>query len=772
MPTKASVWLNFCQFVAHNKKMKKIVKICLFSLLLVGTFGVVFCGAYVGLNLLRFQSIPLRAEALTNQAMPVQVFDISNQPIEDINQFSGFCSLDELPAYTQEAFLSIEDKEFYTHHGLNYKRMAGAMLKNIKTHSLREGASTISQQLIKNTHLSNEKTFERKLKEVALTKKLEKRFSKEEILESYLNIIFFGNNCYGLESASQYYFNKPASKLSLAESATLAGLIKSPTKYSPILHPKKSEERRNLVLSEMQKDGYITDDEKIQAQNQPIQLDIQNKEAGEKLNSYSQSAIDEAAKILGLSAKQIAMQGFHIHTYQNPDKQAALLHAMQNAAQDGEFDSAAIVIDSEKHAVTAYLGNSNFKLMDCRRQPASCLKPILVYAPALNEGVISPDTQILDEKITIGGYSPSNVNKKYGGYMSVTDAVKNSVNIPAIKVLSYIGIDTGKQYAEKAGISFDEQDDSYALALGGMTYGVNLKDLAAAYTIFPNKGVFSEPKFVQYITDSEDKLVYVHKSSENIVLREDGAYLMTAILQETAKSGTSRRLSDIKSTEIASKTGTVGKKNTSGNTDAYNISFTPEEVIGVWFGRLDNQPMKIAGGNQPTEVVRAYVSAQEYEKTTFDVPSSVEQAKIDTLELEENHRLVLASPYAPERFTKTALFSRFNLPRDISANFSEKPKIDATAKVEDGQVVLQMTAQKHLTYQIFRDGTPYQTISGRSGEVTLRLPFTTDECELSITATYSALGEATGDATSLISSQEFHLKRGSTAPHTKDKWYI
>lgn len=790
--------------------MMKIVKICLFSLLLVGTFGVVFCATFVGVNLLKFQSIPLQAEALTSQNLPIAVFDSKNKPIEEENEFSSFCSLDELPSYTPEAFLSIEDKQFFEHHGLNYKRMVGAMMKNIKTASLREGASTISQQLIKNTHLSSEKTFERKLKEIALTKKLEKSFSKEEILESYLNIIFFGNNCYGLESAAQYYFNKPSSKLSLAESATLAGLIKSPTKYSPIHNPQNCIGRRNLVLSEMEKDGYITAEEKMEAQNQPIKLDIQSQNSNKKLNTYSQSAIDEAAKILGISPKQIAVGGYHIHTYQNAEKQASLSSAFEKIGSEN-VDTAGIVIDSAKSAVTAYVGNSNFKLMDCRRQPASCLKPLLVYAPALNEGLISPDTQILDEKITIGGYSPSNVNKKYGGYMSVTDAVKNSVNIPAIKVLSYIGIDTGKQYAEKLGITFDEQDDSYALALGGMTYGVNLKELASAYTTFANGGTYSEPKFVQYITDGNNKLVYVHKPGPRMVLREDSAYLMTNILQETAKSGTSRKLSDVKNTEIASKTGTVGKKNASGNTDAYNISYTPEEVIGVWFGRLDNQPMKIAGGNQPTEVVRTYLGTQKYEKTAFDVPSSVEEAKIDTLELEENHRLMLASPYAPERFTKTAIFSRFNMPTEISTNFTERPKIDATAKVEDGQIVLEVNAQKHLSYQIFKDGTPYQKIQDKSGVLTLRIPFSTDECDLQITATYTALTEnnksptknvsshsqiSTDDVdfmyrhpehsrgisagegleqsqSALTSTQTFHLKRTNAGTtHPKEKWYI
>ncbi len=746
--------------------MKKFVKICLISFLLTGTFAMVFCGTYVGINYLKFQSIPLNVEALSSPSLSIDVFDIQNKKIQEQNQFNGdFCKLSSLNPHTKEAFLSIEDKEFYSHNGLNKKRMAGAMLKNIKTHSLKEGASTISQQLIKNTHLSSEKTFERKMKEMVLTKKMEKALSKDEILESYLNIIFFGNNCYGIESASKYYYNKSAKDLTLAESCTLAGLIKSPSKYSPVHNPDNCLKRRNLVLSEMEKDGKISVDEKILAQQQPISLSI-NSSGSNKLNCYSQSAIDEASKILGITPKQLAVGGFHIHTYQNPEKQNALNQALESSKVEA-VDNAGIVIDAATFGVSAYYGNSNFKLLDCRRQPGSTLKPLLVYAPALNEGVISPDTQILDEKITIGSYSPTNVNKKYGGYMSVTDAVKNSVNIPAIKALSYISIDTGKQYAQKLGIKFDEADNSYAIALGGMTYGVNLKDLASAYTAFPNGGEFANSTFVQYITDANNKLVYVHKPSTKMVFREDSAYLMTNILQETAKSGTSRKLSQISNTEIASKTGTVGKRNENGNTDAYNISFTPEEVVGVWFGSLSNTPKSVAGGNQPTEVACRYVQSQTYEKTAFDVPSSVAKVKIDTLELEQNHRLLLASPYAPERYVKTALFSRFNTPSEVSQNFTEKPQIVADAVVKDNQIVLTLHAQKHLEYQIFKNDIPYQNIKDKTDNLTLRLSFPESEAHIKIVANY-----ANADDEQLAATKTFKLKNTKKESLKKEKWYV
>ena len=744
--------------------MKKFVKICLISFVLTGVFAVAFAGTYLGSNYLKYKRLPLNAEALTTPSLSIDVFSKANVKMEEENQFNGdFCKIDDLAPHTKDAFVSIEDKKFYTHKGLNKKRIAKAMLNNIKSGKMKEGASTISQQLIKNTHLSSEKTIDRKLKEMALTKKLEKRFSKDEILESYLNIIFFGNNCYGIESASKYYFGKSAKDLSLEESCTLAGIIKSPSRYSPITNPTLCKKRRDLVLSEMQRDGKITSEEMLVAQNKPISLTISS-HSQNRINSYSQASIDEAAKLLGITPKQLAIGGYKIHTYFDEEKQTALKIAFENNEVE-DVSSAGIIIDNDSHGVKAYVAESDYRLLDIKRQPASCLKPLLVYAPALNENVICPCTQVLDEPLEIAGYKPENVNKKYAGYMSITDAVKTSTNIPAIKVLSYIGIDTGLAYAQKLGLSFDEKDNSYALALGGMTYGCNLKDLVTAYTAFPNGGEFAPSHFVQYITDKNGKIVYLHKPQRKMVFREDSAYLMTSILQETAKTGTARKLSDITSAELASKTGTVGKKD--GNIDVYNISFCPEETIGIWYGELSNKPTKITSGNHPTATMKYYISSQTYQKTEFDIPSSVTTAKIDSLTKESEHRIVLASPYSPDRHTETALFSRFNLPTEVSKNFTENPSINADCTVENNQAVLTLQAEKHIEYQIFKDNIPNQTIKDKQDKLTIRLPMNSRECDIKITAKY------TGNEKTKV-EKEFKLVKTNKSTTTTEhkKWYI
>lgn len=744
--------------------MRKFVKICLISFVLTGVFATIFVGTYLSTNYLKYKQIPLNAEALTTPSLSIDVFSKDNVKMEEENQFNGdFCHLEDLAPHTKQAFISIEDKTFYSHHGLNKKRIVKAMLSNLKSGKLKEGASTISQQLIKNTHLSNEKTFSRKLKEMALTKKLEKAFGKDEILESYLNIIFFGNNCYGIESASKFYFGKSAKDLSLEEACTLAGLIKSPSRYSPTQNSLLCKSRRDLVLSEMQKDGHITSEQMIQAQNTPISLSITSQNSN-KINSYSQASIDEAAKLLGITAKQLAVGGYKVHTYFESEKQDALKAAFENNPVE-DLSSAGIIIDNNSHGVKAFVADSNFRILDIKRQPASCLKPLLVFAPALNENVISPCTQILDEPIKIGDYTPENVNKKYAGYMSITDAVKLSTNIPAIKVLSYIGIDTALQYAEKLGLSFDEKDNSFALALGGMTYGCNLKDLTTAYTVFPNGGEFAPSHFVQYITDDNGKIVYLHKPQRKMVFREDSAYLMTNILQETAKTGTARKLSDITCTDLASKTGTVGKKD--GNIDAYNITFCPEETIGIWYGELSNKPSKITSGNQPTNTMKAYIDSQTYQKTEFDIPSSVTTAKIDSLTKENEHRIVLASPYSPERWTEDALFSRFNMPSEVSKNFTDAPQINADCKVEKNQAVLSLKAERHIEYQILKDDVPHQTIKDRQDCLEIRLPLSSSQSKLKIIAKYQ------GDDKSKV-EKEFNLVKNKAESMEKanKKWYI
>lgn len=711
--------------LAHIKFMKKFVKICLICVAIITGITALSGALFLGINFAKYSSLALNEAALSSHSMQVEIFDSDNRPVKDENTFnSAICPVSLIPENVKNAFIAIEDASFYNHHGLNYKRMFKAALKNIVSHSLKEGASTISQQLIKNTHLSSEKTFERKIKEIVLTKKLEKSHSKDEILDCYLNVIYYGNNCYGIENAANYYFSKSASKLNLQEGALLAGMIKSPNRYSPILQPKNALSRRNLVLKQMKKGEFITEEELMNAEKSEIELNL-NTENENPLNSYSEAALDEAKDILHIPVKDMAINGYKIHTYLNSSDQENLQSAL--AKEDfNSADHAGIVIDSSRHAVTAFEGKSAYKILAAKRQPGSAIKPILVYAPAIDEDIIYPCSQILDEPLSLGEYKPKNVDGKFRGYVSAAEALSKSINIPAIKVLSYIGVDKAKIYAEEMGIKFDSEDTSLALALGGMRYGVNIKDLAGAYSTFTCEGKFAEPKFIEYITDSTGKILYKHSPEEKQVLRADTAYLMTEMLQQAAETGTAKALSTLDK-PIAAKTGTVGKGKT--NTDAWCVAYSPEKICSVWVGNLDNTPITVAGGNQPARCVRNYFSALD-ESSVFIKPSTIIEREIDTVSLENEHKIELASPGTPERFKRTESFSIFNLPKEISSNFIEVEEQQFNIKNNDKKLEINFIPKRNYFYKIYDGKTILKEITGQNDEVTLSLDFTGDKIKI------------------------------------------
>ena len=739
--------------------MKKLLKWSFIIVFLLSALALSVLGIYVASIYIDAQSLALDEEALSSPSLSIQIYDDQNKPIKEDNEISNaYAEIETLNDYTKNAFISIEDKTFYSHSGVNYKRIAKATLNNLKSRSFKEGASTITQQLVKNTQLSSEKTLTRKIKEVALAKKIENKYDKDEILELYLNVIYFGNNCYGIESASNYYFSKEAKNLTLEESALLAGMIKSPAKYSPIKNKDNALTRRNLVLSEMEKDQVISSSEYQLAQSKPLELTL-NKEKTNKLNSYSQASLDEAEEILGIPARQIAINGYKIYTYQNEEKQLALENAFNGQSIDSDY--AGIVIDNSEGKVTAYIGESNFKVLEAKRQPGSCIKPILVYGPALNEDLIYPCSQILDEKVTVGDYTPKNVGNVYRGYVSARESLSKSINIPSIKVLSYVGIDKAKAYAESMGIEFDSQDDSYTLALGGMTYGSNILSLAGAYSTFANDGNYTKPSFVSYITDKNNKIVYVNKLSQVKVYREDSAYLLTDMLKTCAQSGTARKLVDLP-IEIASKTGTVGKSGSKENLDAWNISYTKEQTCGVWLGNLDNTPISYAGGNQPTVLVHDYFS-QIKDSSHFARPSTIVEKSIDSTELNENHRVMLSSIYMPERYTQSEIFSVFNLPSDVSSKFTQIESPSINSYVTENNAVLEFDAKDYISYRIRNGNKTLKEINGTSGKQKITVPLSSSQDTLTIDSFYTLSPD-------IITSKD--IKFVKKPVREKEKWYI
>lgn len=692
--------------------MKKAVKIGIIITLILFILGSLFFIIFIN-DIMGISSVKFDKEKLIAVNQEIVVYNDDNVELKNTISNKSIVKIGDVPNHVVNAFISIEDKDFFKHNGLNYKRIAKAMFNNLKSFSFKEGASTISQQLIKNTHLTNEKTIKRKVKEMLLTKKLEKEFSKKDILETYLNVIYFGENSYGIERAALTYFGKETKDLTLWEGATLAGIIKSPYTYSPVYNPENCLKRRNLVLSEMLRDKKISQAQYDEAVNMPLEIVDRKQEQGVN-NLYVKACINEAEQILNLSEKDIMLSGIKIYSYLDDEVQKQLYDIANNEnnyhtnSYGNTNDSLLIMIDNETYAVLGYAGKSDYDLTNFVRQPGSTIKPILVYAPALEKGLVSPDTLILDEEINYGGYSPKNVGGKYYGYVSVKESICDSLNVPAVKTLDYVGIENAKQFAKKAGIKFDENDNGLALALGGFTNGVTLKELTNSFLPFVNDGNFSKANFVRKIVDVNGKTLYEHKPKEEKIMGEDTAYLMTNMLKEACKTGTSMKLKNL-DFDVAGKTGTVAITGTNNNTDAYSVAYTTKHTMGVWIGNYSNATKYVLegknnGGTYATNMIKMCFEElyANNKPENFKQPNSVKEVEIDLKEYENNHVIKLASSNCPDRYKIKTLVSKRFEPKETSELFENLSVENFDVKIENGKVLVCFDAEDYLKYEIMR----------------------------------------------------------------------
>ncbi len=622
----------------------------------------------VGYYLAVTKNVSLDSKKLVISEKNVTVYDINGESIQNVASLfpKQTVGADAIPAFTKQAFVDTEDRRFYSHQGFDIKRIAKAAINNVKAHSFKEGASTISQQLIKNTHLSQEKTLKRKLQEWKLTRQLEKKYSKDEILEKYLNSIYFGHSCFGIKAAADFYFNKTPQELNLADSAILAGLVKSPNNYSPFKHPEKCLKRKESVLNAMLKNKSITLSQKQEAMNCSLPLPSAKKNA---YKGYLHFVFDELATLSEESGFQVG-GSIEISTYLDPTLQSQLEKLSENYT---DFDKSIFVLDNQTHGFKACVSSVG----NIPRLPGSLIKPLLVYAPAIEEDLLVPATPILDEKVNYNGYAPENYDGEYRGYVSARECVEKSLNIPAVKVLSSLGVKKGVAYLKKMRLETEQEDESLALALGGMKKGFTLKQILEAYSLFPNQGQLFSCGFISKIKINGVS-VFHKKENKQQVFSKETSYLMTDILKGTAKEGTAKKLRNLPF-DIAAKTGTVGTKN--GNTDAYALSFTSKDSIGVWFGNQDNTKIDCTGGGLPCNLL---LSINEYlykkyqsENITipnFQKPNTIVEVDLDKTAYYDTHTLLLADKQAPIEYKFTELFKNSSIPTKQATPFS-KPTI-------------------------------------------------------------------------------------------------
>ena len=670
------------------KNIKKIICILLLlcSFAILAIFGVFFAVT---------KDATLDEEKLILSNAKIVVYNDKGVPTANAFFKDNTLSINEIPLHTRNAFIDTEDKRFYAHGGFDMRRIARAALNNLKARSFKEGASTISQQLIKNTHLTQEKTLKRKFKEWKLTRALESAYTKDEILEKYLRIIYFGHNCFGLRSAADFYFGKTPETLDLADSAILAGIVKSPNNYSPFKNPENCKKRKLCVLNAMLKNGSITPQEKEKA----MQKALPQAPRLQPDNGYLHYVYDE---LTALKEKYSlpTYENVEIYTYLDEDLQKKLQNICEEYTQT---DVVAMCLDNLSHGFKACYST----IYNAKRLPGSLLKPLFVYAPALEENVLSPATPILDEAINFGGYRPENFDGKYHGYVSTRECVAQSLNIPAVKTLNSLGMKKCEQYAQKMGLPVDKDDLFLSLALGGMKNGYTMQQLISAYSTLPCEGNYSKGQFISEIKIN-GKSVYKNTDDFQRVFSQDSAYLMTDMLKTATKTGTAKKLRSL-NFPIACKTGTVGTNK--GNTDAYAISYTSLDTVGVWLGNRDNAFIEHTGGGLPCNFlwhINEYLSTAHTNIPDFKRPETIAEVSLDKMSYYDTHTLSLAEQETPMEYRFTELFKKSCIPTKTS-HFFTNPVINPPVLHYDGKQVTILFDKEIPLYSYKIDRYDYAT---------------------------------------------------------------
>jgi penicillin-binding protein 1A len=521
------------------------------------------------------------------------------------SQYAPPVDLDKLPPYVPKAFIAIEDRWFYWHFGFNPWGIARSQIYNMTHHggSLR-GGSTITQQLARNLFLTPNQTYRRKAQELILAMWLEARFSKKQVLELYLNRVYFGAGAYGIEAASQRYFGKPAQQLSLGESALLAGMMKGPSRYSPVAATDRAARRATIVLDEMVDQHFITPAQRDEAFATKVRVNPVL--ANQRAQYFTDWVDDQVRQLVGEPTEDLVVE-----TTLDLPLQASAEQAIQKGVEAakplGVQQGALVSLDGEGR-IRAYVGGVNYlqsqfdRATMARRQAGSAFKPF-VYLTAMEAGR-TPETPVVDEPITIGNWSPRNYTGKYLGPITLEVALKESINTVAARLANEVGTANVAQTARRLGITSKIQLDP-SMALGAVE--VSPLEMAQAYAPFSNGGVWAKGYGIERIRTTTGRVLYDHgvdKGARRGVIGQPALGYMIRMMRQVIQSGTGTRAATA-GFDLAGKTGT-----TSDYKDAWFIGYTGGFVTAVWVGKDDNTPMKrVTGGGAPAGIWHDYMTA-------------------------------------------------------------------------------------------------------------------------------------------------------------------
>lgn len=617
------------------KKRRKLLRSKWMRLLLI--IGFAFVLALIGYTTILYGGKLIVDEEKLTISPPTTIETTDGEIIWYLyDEFRLPVTLDDIPDHVQEAFIAIEDRRFYEHKGVDFRSISRAVYRDVIARDKKEGASTITQQLSKNLFLTNDKSWWRKVKEAMIALHLEREYTKDQLLEMYLNVIYFGQGQYGIEAASNRFFHKSVSELTLEEGALLAGIIKAPNGYSPTDHPEKAIKRRDLVLKAMEEQGFISKEEMNDALEKDLRLNLSVRSTNKAHHTIVDIAIKEAERLYDLTLDDLKSNRYRLVTALDTEIQDIIYDQFQ---YDGHFpgndkvtvEGAFVMMDEATGQIIAAQGGRTYESGNLNRvietrQPGSTMKPIAVYAPALESGDFGPHSTLPDELQEWDGHEFRNYDDHYEGSVVLYDALRRSKNSTSAWLLNEIGIPYAKEYLSKMHI--DIKDEGLSIALGGLEEGVSPLDMVQGYRTFVHGGEVITAHTVLEIYNKENKIIASAQPEVEEVFSEQVAWDMTEMLKDVVTNGTGQAGSY--PYELAGKTGTTQHTLVEGESrDAWFVGYTPEYVTALWMGYdVSDEDHYLTGGSEyPTKLTKTILSdvaTIKEVKQTFTKPDGVQ----------------------------------------------------------------------------------------------------------------------------------------------------
>ncbi|MEH7548669.1 PBP1A family penicillin-binding protein, partial [Neobacillus vireti] len=714
-----------------QKKPRGLFKKIFLSLVVLGIIGIL---TGVGTFAYLVKDAPKLDPKLLKDPIPSKIFDKNDKLITEVGAVNReYVNYKDIPAVVEDAVLATEDYRFYKHHGIDPIRLGGAILANFQHGFGAEGGSTITQQVVKNTFLTQEKTLKRKVQEAWLAYELEQQYTKHQIFEMYVNKVYVSENSHGLATAAKIYYGKDLKDLTLAEAAQIAGMPQSPNNYNPFDFPENAEKRRNIVLSLMYQHGYISKQQMEEAEKVSVAKDVLPIEKRQvKDNKTYDSFVDAVInEVHDTTDFDIYTDGLTIYTSLDRDAQLHVNEILNDKDSniipypDDKFQAGIVLLDTKTSEIRAIGGGRNQQVQrgfnyatDTRRQPGSTIKPVLDYGPAIEYLNWGTYEMINDKPITYSsGKKFGNWDQKYKGPMSIRTALQLSRNSPAVQALQQVGLDKAKDFAVNLGIPLKEIYESYAI--GGFETGVSPLQMAGAYAAFGNNGFYTKPHAVRKIKLRDGTMIDTSPKPK-VVMKDSTAFMVTDMLKSVlVYPGTGTR-AKVPGLPIAGKTGTTNYTDqemqewnidSSSVPDAWFTGYTTNYTASIWTGYESRKtPITAEGSNQRIaqllfKNLMAYVS-KDIDTPDFTMPNSVQKVRVE----KGSMPAVLASQYTPSSQVSIEYAVKGHAPKKVSEKYYKLSSPSNLAAKYDNtsgnvEVTWNYSANKDVQFDITIDGT-------------------------------------------------------------------